>query len=96
MLYPMALSMGLGSFPVPVVRIWRRIGRGEGGAIHLWQTRRVASGLAVKKSVARVVGMKGGVGYGGWRRVFEEAANVDEVVLVYPRLHITKKEASRR
>jgi len=93
MLYPMALSMGLGSFPVPVVRIWRRIGR---GTIHLWQTRRVASGLAVKKSVAKVVGMTGGVGYGGWRRVFEEAANVDEVVLVYPRLQITKKEASGR
>ena len=76
-----------------VVGIWRRIGRGEGGAIDLWQTRRAASGLlAVMKSVGKVVGMTGGVGYGGRTRVCEEAANMDEVVLVYPRLQITKKE----
>ena len=58
----------------------------------MWQTRRAASGLlAVMKSVAKVVG-KTGVGFGGRTRVCKEAANVDEVVLVYPRLQITKKE----
>jgi len=40
------------------------------------------------KSVTKVVGMtpSGSVGYGGRTRVCEEAANADEVILVYPRL----------
>jgi len=36
--------------------------------------------------------MTGSVGYGGKTRVCEGAASVDEVVLVYPRLQVTKKE----
>ena len=45
------------------------------------------------KRVAKVVGMTGGVGYDERTRVCEEAANVDEVVLVYPRLQITGARA---
>ena len=94
MLYLMVLSTGLGYFPMGWLELGRRIGWGEGAASGTnWFVADSKGGFWTsrdEKSVAKVVGMTATAG--GRTRVCEEAANVDEVVLVYPGLQINSKE----